>query len=348
MKKALVITPLIVACTGAHATIHHAHTNAITAHNIGIIQHNITQNAIKSFNLQNTHAFKQNKHENYSSLYGTNQTYGEYNEDGTIGHNGGDNHSKELANTWLDWQHTGDKVKYDNIKPIKTDTDIIMAGLASAKSKNHPTQYNWGTYIGYINSNQSVDSIEIKNQGGFFGIYNGLFVNNFTLKTTMNAGALDTYTSTDIINDDNITNFWIGAATNASYDIILDSTFILRPVLHIGYTWFQSKDYISKSGEHITNQNFNLFEITPEIQAIKHIGNGWFGQASFKYSTNLSNHANTYINETKLTNLSDLRFTEYSISIGKNIANTNLSATIGRHDGDIYGWFGGANIKYLF
>ena len=348
MKKALTITPIILACTTSYATTHHAYTNMISAHNITTIQHTITQNAIKSFDLQNTHAFKNIKQQKTPSLYGSVPTYGEYNEDGTIGRNGGDDHSKELANIWGDWQHTGNKVKFNQLSAIKTDTDIIMAGLASAKSENLPARYNWGTYIGYINGNQSGDNLEIENQGGFFGIYNGLFLNSFTLKTTINAGALDIYSSTDTIHNDNFTNFWFGAATNASYDIILDNTFILRPVLHVGYTWIQSKDYISQSGNNITNQNFNSFEITPEIQAIKHIGNGWFGQASLKYSINLSNHADTYIDKTKLQSLSDLKFAEYSISIGKNIANTNISATIGRHDGDIYGWFGGANIKYLF
>lgn len=341
------IAPIILAHTQANALSDTAYTGIISAYNIGAIQHTVTQNAFKSFSFQNTHSFKQQPKKEIipsdPSVYGKPLTYGEYNEDGLAGRSGGDTISASLSNVWIDWQHLADKVNFDEISTLKTDTDIIMAGMSSTPSGTTHKKHNWGTYVGYVGGDQSNPDIQIDNHGGFFGIYNGLFVNDFTLKTTVNGGVFDISA-----HDNNFTNFWIGAATNASYDITLDKTFILRPSLQVGYTWIQTKDYTLTSGDIITNQNLNLIQITPEIQAIKHIGNGWFGQADVKYVMSFDNNPDTHINNVKLHGLSLDNYFEYSISVGTNVSDTNISATIGRHDGGIYGWFGGLNIKYVF
>jgi hypothetical protein len=83
-------------------------------------------------------------------------------------------------------------------------------------------------------------------------------------------------------------------------------------------------------------------------QAIKHIANNWFGKLNIKYVMTFTNNDDTIINNIDTLNLNNTDYFEYSISIEKTFYNTNVHATVGHQDGDIYGWFGNINIKYLF
>ena len=100
--------------------------------------------------------------------------------------------------------------------------------------------------------------------------------------------------------------------------------------------------------DEINNKNFNIFEFSPELQAIKHIANNWFGKMNVKYVMTFADNGDTIINNINTINLNNTKYFEYAISIEKTFYNTNIHATVGRQDGDLYGWFGNINIKYLF
>lgn len=358
MKQITVAGLCLFVCTYAHAnqTTHHALANSITAHNIGSFQHTITQNAFNSFGLQNQNIFNNKKDQpninaanmyGHAPVYGTELMYGEFNDDGTMGRSGGDTPFSKISNIWLNWQHTDNKSKFDNLSPIKNKNDLIIAGLSGNKSNIGSFIHNWGISTGYAHSKQHNNDLHTDSQGGYLSIFNGFYYKKLSINTNITTGVFDS-SSDNKFGTDDYTNFWFSGAAGISYDIALDDTFVLRPVINTEYTWIKSKDYTSVSGDKINNKNFNMFELSPELQAIKHITNNWFGKLNIKYVMTFANNDNTIINNIDTLNLNNTDYFEYSISIEKTFYNTNVHATVGRQDGDIYGWFGNINIKYLF
>lgn len=345
-------------CTYAHANqpTHHALANAITAHNISSFQHTITQNVFNGFGLQNQNTFgKQDTKTTpnpidlygHAPMYGTELLYGEFNDDGTMGRSGGDTPFGALSNIWLNWQHTDNKSKFDNLSPIKNKNDLIIAGLAGHESNIGSFSHNWGISTGYTHSEQYNNDIHTDSQGGFLSVFNGFYYKKLGINTNITTGVFDS-SSDNKFGTDNYTNFWLSGAAGISYDIVLDNSFVLRPVINTEYTWIKSKDYTSVSGDKINNENFNIFEFSPELQAIKHIANNWFGKMNVKYVMTFADNGDTIINNINTINLNNTKYFEYAISIEKTFYNTNIHATVGRQDGDLYGWFGNINIKYLF
>ena len=91
-----------------------------------------------------------------------------------------------------------------------------------------------------------------------------------------------------------------------------------------------------------------MFEISPAIRFIKHIGNGWFGAMHAKYVMIFDEGGETKVNGTKIGTLDSGHFTEYGLSLEKTIDRFNITANIGRRDGSHTGWMGGFNLKYIF
>ena len=343
MKKAIIMTSLIAIYTNS-ANASFEHIGTIVTHNIANTQHTINQLFFSNS------AFKQNVSQSYKNnknlyghapMYGKMRTYGEYNDDGSFGRSGGDTYnSVHPQNIWFDWQHNTNKVNYTSIPVLKNNTDIVIAGITNAPSKTS----KWGMYAGYINSRQDNSTTDIKNQGGYIGIHSGFTINNFSTYATLTGGILDT---SDVSLSDTYTNMWLSGNLKASYDWNLDTTFTLQPAVHIGYTWIASGNYTAVTNEKVTNDNTNIFTITPEISAIKHIGNNWYGTLGVKY---IISHidSNSYINNIVIPELNYDNYFEYAINICKKFNNTDIHATFGRHDGHLYGWFGNLGIRYSF
>lgn len=357
MKHIYTLLPIIIFTSAitnsANATPEHALANTITAHNIATIQHSIAQTAFNSFEGSiERHLHKRNNMQRPApvqrDLYGTMRTYGEYNDDGNIGRNGGDtNPDLILNNIWLNWQHLGDNAKLDDISALDSDFDMIMGGLAGGEAKMGNGISKWGIYGGYIGGKQENKSLNIDEQGGFVGVYNGFDMGRFNLSTTINGGAIDNSVQNDF-GTDSYSNFWVGGVINATYDISLDETFTIRPGIQIGYTWIKSKNYTSASADIIENENFNMFEASPEIRMLKHIGNGWLGSLNAKYTILAFDGGDTTVNTTHIDGAEIDNFFEYGLSLEKHISKTNISINIGRRDGARYGWIGGINIKHIF
>jgi hypothetical protein len=348
MKNILQSSPFILVFFGIITTANanpYIYSNSISAHNIATIQHKITQTVFNTgakeipTNTPQEQSVDPTKTYGQAPVYGTLSTYGEYN---VFGRSGGEKPNPALSDLWFNWQNITDNVKFDNSTPIDTKINLVTAGLMGDTYVNNKTTNTWGLYTGYIHTTQEIPDFRIQSNGGYFGLYNGTTIGNFGVKFTLNGGLLNNSSNSPFVHE-NHTNFWIGGAINTSYAIRLDDSFMLRPALHIGYTWVKSDDFID-----VANSDFNFYELTPAIDAIKHIGAGWYGSIGLKYVTIHSGGGTITFNNQDVPELDMGNFYEYGLAIYKSISSTHFSAHIGRHDGARYGWFGNINIKYLF
>lgn len=367
MKKNILFNVSLFAILGtidANASAH-MYANTISAHNIAAIQHSVTQTMFSSFagsmrgtmggQKLRTQAINAQANENPAStygrapMYGRAPLYGEYNDDGTAGRSGGDtvNPDATLNSLWANWQHMGDNAKFDNFDRLDSDADIFMFGVAGGTSEFASGLSKWGLYTGFVNGEQKNNHINIDEQGGFFGIYNGNVFGDLGLYATINGGVLNnSATTTD--GTDEYSNFWAGGAINATYDFTLDQTFTIQPGVHLAYTWIRGEEYQSANGDEIKNNALSIFEFAPSIRAIKHIANGWFGSINAKYAIMSTTNNDLTVNNIATSTLETGNFKEYSLSLEKNVANFNFTGTFGRRDGARDGWIGSLTVKYLF
>lgn len=368
MKRTTFLSISLLALLGtpdAHASDAHIHANTITAHNIATIQHSVTQTAFTSFagsmrgnmgaQKRRTKSIMAQTNEDpattygHAPMYGTAPLYGEYNDDGSAGRSGGDIYNADAAlnSIWLNWQHLGDSAKFDDFARLDSDADTFMFGLAGGQSEFAGGVSKWGLYAGFVDGDQHNNEIQIESQGGYFGIYNGNLFGNLGLFATINGGVLNNSADT-IHGTDEYSNFWLGIATEITYDFSLDGTFTLQPGIHLGYTWIRGEDYTSASGDILKNDAFGMAEVAPTLRAIKHIANGWFGALNAKYVMIFDNGGDLSVNGTGTDILETDNYREYSISLEKYVNHFNISANFGRRDGARDGWIGGLNIKYAF
>lgn len=372
MKKVslIALSIFILSANATFAAGSHIYANTFTANNITAIQHSIMTNAIQTFEgtaaaaLGGRARLIKNDKES-KSLYGTTpmygwpRLYGEYGDDGSVqqtGRSGGDELSEELEtkdprpvinSAWLTWQHFDDDVKFKGYDELNTDTDLIMFGLAGGEAQRGIGISEWGIFGGYVGGVQENEFIDIDERGGYVGLYTGYNIQKFNLSFAANAGALYNNAEHKYGNDE-FANLWAGAALNATYNIALDDTFTLQPGVYAGYTWVGSANYMSMSGDTVANQNFNVFEVAPEIRAIKHIGKGWFGSLNFKYAFMMGNGGDVVLNGNIMEELDSRDYAEYGIGIEKSIDRFNVALNLNRRDGGRAGWSGGFNLKYIF
>ncbi len=376
MKSAYLFTlPAIFMAINAHAapSTQHLYANGITSHNIAAMQHSIMLNAIDSFEgsiapvlgayakLSQKQTTNKPKHTRKSKddlaklygsmpLYGTMPLYGEYEEDNTTlyGRNGGDSHQIPVLNDiWLNWRHFDDDAKFNHFAKIDSDYDLISAGISGARAQWKNAWTGWGAFAGYVGSDQKHQKFTIDGNGGYVGLYGFYKLYGLNIAGTATAGALYNDAETDFGNDE-YTNAWIGGGINASYDIILDQSFVLQPGVFAGYTWIKSGNYTSYSGADIQNSNFNIIEITPSIRAIKHIANGWFGTIGARYVFTFAHGGDASANNIPMQELKINNYSEYGIGIEKAINRFNISLNLGRRDGGRTGWNGGIGMRYWF
>ncbi len=343
----------------ANATPVHMYANGISAHNIAVIQRSIITTAMGAFaesaagaiNTQHTptiaHAQKAD-----TSVYGHPTMYGEYGDDGSVfstrGRSGGDVTSHpSLSNAWINWQHYNQDARFKDMVDADSDFDNIIIGVSGTDTQFDHGIAKWGVYGGYINGTQDNKVIEIDENAGYFGLYGGYDFGDLDIAASVNSGALTNHVHHNFGHDEYV-NLWTGAAINTQHNIELDRTFSLQPGIYAGYTWIRSADYTSASGEHIANQNFNMFELTPGLRAIKSLGDGWFGNLSARYVFNFVGGGDATVNSIGIDALDLGNYSEYGIGFEKSVDAFYLSANLNRRDGRISGWFGGINLKYLF
>lgn len=350
MKHFLFLSTLFLSHTGVAAatTLQYASAQSISAISIATLQHTITQNLFSSFShRQDVQTSNKSDTPSNTPLYGTALVYGEYNDDGQIGRNGGDVVEHPLSNIWLDWHHTNDDIIAGNLDRYDSRHDVITVGIYGNEFITPSGHYNWNFYGGYINGSLNNTILNSQEHGGFIGLHNKLHTHDFIINSTINTGSLKSKTDFATITDD-YTNVWFGIATDIAYNIKLSNNFNLYPDLFIGYTWTKNQKQDEVYGTALQNHTFGFFEISPGLKATKHFGLNWFGTLNVKYTTILNTDKNLTINDTiyELPTIGD--YTEYGIAIEKHTTNFVFNANINRRDGDLSGWSGGLNIKYVF
>lgn len=355
-----------VYAASAHAAPTTVYANSISAHNIAAMQHTIMNNTIRSFSgtmaaalgsrgeLQyerKSPAPQKSSIDQYGRMpeYGTMPLYGEYGDDGSVfGRGGGDIGSRPTINgMWLNWQHVGDDAKFDHMNTLDSDYNVIMFGLSGGDAQFGNGITDWGMFGGYAGGTQTNDTLDITENGGYVGVYNGYAWGGLNISLIANAGAM--YNSAEFdTGTDEYANMWVGGAINAAYNIALDATFTLQPNVYAGYTWIKSANYTSTDGAHIANQNFNMFEVAPGVRAIKQISRGWFGFIGAKYVFNFAHGGDTVVDNIKLDELEMNDYSEYGLGIETSVDRFNMSINVGRRDGGRTGWTFGTSLKYLF
>lgn len=383
MKRISVLTAVLICASARGATATpmapgHLYANGISARNIAAIQHSVTTRAFQSFEGSAAAALgtraKLGRFAQLSSpaptvtikpaaapadasklygrapVYGTMKQYGEWNDDGTVtrGRSGGDIVALPVLNSaWTDWQHYGDDVKYDHLDRLDTDYDLIMLGVAGGRAMWHNGVSEWGVYTGYVGGSQENKFMDMKQDGGYVGLYGGYSYRQFNLNTSVHGGALSNRAE-NTFGTDEFSNMWAGAAVNVTYNIAIDDTFTLQPGVYGAYTWIKSANYTADSGHRIQNDNFNMFEVTPGVRAIKQVADGWFATATVKYVFSFENGGKMSINGTEFSELDGTNYSEYGLGIEKSINRFNIALNLGRRDGGRTGWHGGVGMKYIF
>lgn len=358
MIKKIALYSVLATCVG----ITNAHSNGaiyangVSANNITAIQHSIVDAALHhsyapTFSVPAAPVRKQPDTDIYghAPTYGTMPTYGEYGDDGTVfirGRNGGDTAAPH-KNIWTTWRHYNDDAKPGHYSLTDSDYNIVMIGGTVADIKTNTGVANFGIYAGYVGGNQRNSTINIDENGGYFGIYGGNTIKNFNISATVNAGAL--YNTTHKMPTPNeYANMWFGTGVQATYTIALGDTLSLQPTLYAGYTWINSANYTLAPDTHVANHNFNAFELTPGIRATKHMVDGWIGTIGVKYVANYAHGGDIHVNGDDFGRLDIRNYTEYNLGLEKTVAGFHISATIGRRDGARSGWHGGLGTKYMF
>lgn len=363
-----ICTFILMANGAATAAGSHIYANKFAANNIATFQHSIMTNTMQTFEGTaaaalggRAHLVAQEDTSKYlygtTPMYGWPRLYGEYGDEGnvtTTGRNGGDTMAPEyhdprpvINSVWLTWQHFNDDVKFKGYDELDSDTDLIMFGLAGGEAQRGIGISEWGIFGGYVGGTQENNFINMNESGGYIGLYTGYNIQQFNLSLAANAGALYNNAENEYGTDE-FANMWAGVALNATYNIALDDTFTIQPGVYAGYTWIGASNYMSMSGDTVANQNQNMFEIAPEIRAIKHIGRGWFGSINFKYAFMMGNTGDVFVNGIKYEDLDTRDYAEYGLGIEKSIDRFNVALNIHRRDGGRTGWGGGFNLKYIF
>ena len=342
MKPLLFFSALIaLSVTDTYANnLLFASEHAVGASTIATLQHTITENLFSTL-IKPTHAPT-----HHYSVYGSELLYGEYNDDGAIGRNGGDTNAP-ISNIWLNWQYTSDDVSLSDFDRFDSRHNIATIGFTAHDKSTTSGYYNWTFYGGYINGTSKNTELDSNNNGGFIGIHNKLQTYNFVINSTINTGFLRTKVDYSSVSD-NHTNIWFGAMANIAYNLKLDDTFSLYPGITAGYTWIKNDTQNSAYGDDLQNQTFGYFEITPALNAVKRIIGNWYGTLGVKYVMLSNTDDSITINDTRIDIPTVGNYTEYGLSLENQTDSFSFKATIGRHDGDLTGWTGGLNIKYIF
>ena len=321
--------------------------HAISATSIATLQQTITHNIFSAFAHPAPHTIHtQPATSSLPQIYGTMPTYGEYNDDGVIGRNGGDTRAP-LSNIWVNWQYAFDDITPDNFDRFDLRHNLVTLGISAHQKKTTYGHYNWNFYGGYVNGSLDNNDINTDEHGGFIGLHNNLSTRNIIINSMINAGSIKNTTVYSSLSDDHI-NIWFGAAANIAYKFSVNDLFTIYPNISIGYTWVKNQTTKSVYGDDLQNQTFGFITATPALNIGTHISNNWFGTLFVKH-TLLSNTADHItINDTDLTIPTLNNYTEYGLSIEKHLTSFDFKINFSRRDGGIEGWTGDINIKYMF
>lgn len=361
MKNTSILTLLVMTTlemvafdTGA-ATVPLSHSAGIITNNIATMQHTIMLNAFDNFDgsmsvtMGDYSSLEPRRSGGCSPVYGKTYCKGDiYGDDATArssGHSGGD--ITASGYDWFDWRHSQDKASFKDFDKIKSNYDLISLGFSSDPKKLSHGFSQYGGFGGVALGREKGDGFKVTENGGYLGLYNGYHIGGFNITGAADLGILFSDTKS-AMTDYDFTNLWVGAAINASYNIMLSSKFTLQPGVYLGYTWIYSDGYESTTGKDISIDSAHMFEVTPSMRALLSMGAGWYTAASVRYVFNFNAGGDTKVAGVKIPELELKNYVEYGLTLEKDINRFNMAVSLYRHDGGLTGWAGGINLRYIF
>ena len=349
MKPTYLTLGLIATFVGGNATASDFgyHANGIAGVNIAAMQHNIVNHAIVLPAPTNI-ASKIGAKNNPSDIYGEMLYYGEYGDDTGIlplvGRNGGDASSAYIG---ANWQHVDESVKFKSYAKMDTTMDLGMVEFGNKYNAmfNRPLDIKF--FGGYVGGDIKNSEVRIDQDGGFIGVAAHQRINRLNINAVADFGLMANNART-LPATDKFNNLWFAINVDASYDFAIDDVMILRSSVRGGYMWITAPNYILANNEYVNNKDIAVAELTPAIDLVANIGDGWLMDARGAYVMNFVSGGRTYVDYTQISKLKTDNYFEYGISIMKSVGDLNFGANVGRHDGGRRGWFGGANVKYIF
>jgi len=346
MKAQIALIGIMITSV-AHSTEFGIYANSIAAHNIAATQHTISDRVF--FPMANNQPTKNQDiapqaDSQDPERYGEMLYYGEFGDDTGVlplisGRNGGDTNDNYFR---IGWQHFSDDVKFKKYPHMKSTSDVAF--IAYGNEFNSTRFEFFGGYSGTDSKNNMLD---IDNDGGFIGASFGKRFGNLELSAMADVGFSINDIEPSIYGDD-FNNFYAGVMANIAYDQSFDDIVFFRPALRGGYTWINSQDYFTASGEHISNQDIGFFELTPMMDIYSNLGDGLVIGGHVGYIMNFTVGGRTTIDSVAVSKLGTGNYFEYGVAISQSFENFRLGINVGRHDGSRNGWNGGAEFKYAF
>ena len=213
-----------------------------------------------------------------------------------------------------------DFVSFENI-PLNNGPNVSTTEYATLIGADAPLKYlghgivgNTSTYIGYLGSNQSYDSVRISQNGGLIGVAENMVRGNtfLTLMSSVGSTLADAMTP---YGTDHFSSLFTGAAAKGGHNFeSKNGEYIIQPNLMLAYTFTHTPAYKTASGLSMNSTPLNAMQIAPGIRLIKNLKEKK-GQVYLISNMvfNLMDKTNFTANDVQLPQLSINPYVEYGI-----------------------------------
>ena len=254
------------------------------------------------------------------------------------------------SNVWLDIFGNKQDVKYNVISNTEEDYFSAVLGVSSDvyKLDNGITTYG-NIYLGYLNGNQKyTDHNKIQNDGFYVGTSVLADYNDLLFDFTANFGYVDNEASNSS-GKDNYDNYWLTLGTKFAYNWNVGGSYFLEPGINFSYVSMKNDSYTSKLGVRIDEDNLNSFQISPALRFTKIFEGNSSLSLKVRYVIELVKDLKAKVGDFNINELGNGHYVEYGLSYDDIITDWfAINLELDRRDGDVRGWTGGANFKFMF
>lgn len=254
------------------------------------------------------------------------------------------------SNVWLDIFGNKQDVKYNVISNTEEDYFSAVLGVSSDvyKLDNGITTYG-NIYLGYLNGNQKyTDSNKIQNDGFYIGTSALADYKDFLFGFTANFGYADNEASNSS-GKDNYDNYWLTFGTKLAYSWNIGGSYFLEPGINLSYVFMKNDSYTSKLGVKIDEDNLNSFQVSPALRFTKIFEANSSLSLKVRYVAELVKDLKAKVGDFNIHELGNGNYVEYGLSYDDIITDWfAINLELDRRDGDVRGWTGGANFKFMF
>jgi len=328
----LILSWAIVACA------NRANAADIYANNISALNINMLSDTFMSYA---NHGDRMSDLFNRSKiLYGTMDRLDEYGDDGsTIKTTGVPSSAETVFDAiWLNANHINEQIHYgQNISEHGRINLATLGGTLRATELEYGT-ISFGGFASYINTKMP----DFHGGGDVIGLFAKYNYQAFGAKALIDTGSLNNGAGNADFN-----NSWANVATEFDAVLKIDSTFLFRPAVSVGYTFVTSDDlYIS--GSRVYSKDYHFLNVAPGAAFIKEIAPDWYGRLSAKYIAHFGGKNDINIDDTAIQGLYIDNHTDVGIDIEYNFKQFVFGGMIHKQMGGLDGWSSNINIKYAF